>query len=332
MLSTDLPADRPRRVLLIEDSELDRRWLRANLASDELRILEVADGESGVRLCRETPPDLVLLDLGLAGQDGFETLRRLKDDSRTANVPVIVVSGPAAVEDKARGLDLGAVDFVTKPYELLELQARIRVALRAKRLTEVLEMRAHLDGLTGLANRVALDDRMTTEWAAHRRGGGALAVWIADLDHFKAVNDDYGHAAGDAALRQVASVLRASVRVNDLAARYGGEEFMVICPDSSLAGAVATADRFRQRLAATPIVLESGQSVRLTISVGVASTPEDAVASPTALIIKADAALYHAKALGRDRVFSRFDLTRAPSRSDGPLLTRLKRWSNGITA
>jgi diguanylate cyclase (GGDEF)-like protein len=293
--------EKPRRILLIEDTELYRLWLRRHLSGGQFEVAEAPDGLAGIEICRNDPPDLVLLDLALPGCDGFEVLRRLKGDQRTSAIPVIVVSSASETHDKARGLDLGAVDYVTKPFDPVELQARVRVALRTKRLLDLLEQRAHVDGLTGLSNRAALEERLTAEWARFQRHGGALAVLIVDLDHFKAVNDTYGHAAGDEVLRVAAETLRAAVRTSDLAARYGGEEFLVIAPQCDLAGAVKTADRFRHRLSATPIPVDKGP-LRVTASVGAAAVPEIEAGSPVGLLARADHALYQAKARGRDRV------------------------------
>ncbi len=145
-------------------------------------IEAIRPGPGSFRACCEDPPDLVLLNLGLPLDAGFEILRALKEDARTCNVPVIVVSATTGTADIVRGLDGGAVDFVTKPYDLFVLQARVRVALRTKRLQELLEQRAHVDGLTGLANRLALEDRLANEWGMLHRHGGSLAAWSPDLD------------------------------------------------------------------------------------------------------------------------------------------------------
>ena len=306
-MSNDLNPEKPRRILLIEDSELDRLWLRHRLKSDCLEVVEAVDGLTGLDLCRADPPDLILLDLGLPFCDGFEVLRRLKNDRRTIGIPVIVVSASSDTSDKARGLDLGAIDFISKPYDLIELQARVRAALRSKRLQELLEQRAHVDALTGLANRASLEERLSTEWAIFQRYGGALAVVIADLDHFKKVNDAHGHAAGDEVLRRTADALRATVRTTDLAARFGGEEFVIVAPHCNTAGAVKTAERFRHRLASAPLPQAKGAG-RVTSSVGVASVPEDKVGSAAELLSWADRALYEAKARGRDRVICCADL------------------------
>jgi diguanylate cyclase (GGDEF)-like protein len=323
---TDLLAERRPRILLIEDSEVDRLMLCHGLGGQGLDVLEAADGLMGVDICRAEPPDLVLLDLGLPVCDGFEILNRLKSDRRTYGIPVIVVSATSATADKARGLDLGAVDFVSKPYDLIELLARIRAALRTKRFQELLEQRAHVDSLTGLANRAALEERLATEWALYRRHGAGLAVVMLDLDLFKKVNDDYGHAIGDEVLRSAAAALRASVRTSDMVARYGGEEFVIIAPHCDTAGAVGTTERFRRRLSASPLPMIK-EGLRVTSSAGVASVPEDEVGSAAELLCWADRALYEAKAQGRDRVISRAaladDVLEGNTRLDGNGLARL---------
>lgn len=302
MVTTDLPGDRPRRILLIEDSKVDRHWLRSRLSSSQVEIFEASDGLTGLEASQAEPPDLILLDLGLPYCDGFEILRRLKEDSRTSHVPVIVVSATSAPADKARGLDGGAVDYVTKPYDLLELQARIRVAFRTKRLQDLLEQRAHVDGLTGLANRLALEDRLVSEWALHKRLGTDLSVWVADLDHFKRINDNYGHAVGDEVLRQSAAVLRSTLRATDLAARYGGEEFVVISPHCDHAGAMKAAERFRECLAGAEMELDRGITLSVTVSIGVTTVPDETVPSTSEMLVRADLALYQAKHQGRNRV------------------------------
>jgi diguanylate cyclase (GGDEF)-like protein len=205
----------------------------------------------------------------------------------------------ATAEERVRAFDLGAVDFVSKPFVGAELLARVRAALRTRHLLTMLEKRAHLDGLTGLANRGVLEDRLPREWEACRRRGTSLAVVISDLDHFKAVNDNHGHAAGDEVLRQSAARLGRVVRSSDLVARYGGEEFVVVAPDCDLRAAVKLAERFRTAIAELGIV-EHGEPIPVTTSVGVAATSDLARTAPAELLKQADEALYRAKDSGRD--------------------------------
>lgn len=249
------------------------------------------------------PPDLILLDLDLPEWSGFETLRRLKEEPTTRDVPVIIVSASHSVMDKAEALDLGAADFVTKPFDPIELRARVRVALRTKSLQDLLEQRAHLDGLTGLGNRMALEERLRIEWAACRRRKCPLAVFITDLDHFKRINDQFGHYAGDEILRRVSTVLREVTRTVDFVARYGGEEFVVIAPDCDLLGAIGMAERFRYRVAGLkePAVPKGCQ---VSASVGVAATTEAVHPEAEEVLHRADRALYAAKAAGRNVVRS----------------------------
>jgi diguanylate cyclase (GGDEF)-like protein len=292
----------PRRVLVIEDSELDREVLRRQVRFENLELIEARDGFEGLERCLACAPDLILLDLVLPGCDGFDVLRCLKNEPRTRPVPVIILSGLTQTNDKVKSLDMGAIDFVAKPFDPSELLARMRVALRTKYLQDLLEQRARLDGLTGLANRLALEERMACAWAECQRHGGPLAAWIADLDHFKRINDGYGHAAGDEVLRRAAAILRSAVRAIDFAARYGGEEFVVIAPQCDLPGALVMAERFRTRLKSEPIGFAT-HTIPVTASVGVASfsTRPDQVA-PMDLLAHADQALYQAKESGRNVV------------------------------
>ena len=291
-----------RRVLIIDDSNFDRRVLLARLRGEDVELLEARDGPTGLRWAREARPDLILLDVRMEGWDGFETVRHLKDDPGTRSIPVIFLSACSSTAEKARGLDLGAVDFVTKPFDSVELLARVRAALRTKLTQDLLEQRAHLDGLTGLGNRHAMEERLAADWEWCRAGGRSLSILIADLDHFKRVNDEHGHNAGDEALRRAAGILRQSVRSGDFVARYGGEEFAVIAPDCDLEGALGMAERFRADLCAHA-VSSRGRRIALTTSVGVAWTSPAGNDRIPALFEDADRSLYCAKSSGRNAVW-----------------------------
>lgn len=296
-------SEAPRRVVVIDDSEIDLCLMRTRLRLENILLVERMSGPEGYETAVQTLPDLVILDLEMRGWDGFETIRRLKEDPRTKGIPVIFMSERDDPKLRAKGLDLGAMDFVTKPFDPVELRARIRVGLRSKYLLDLLESRAHLDGLTGLGNRIAMQERLDAEWMHCHQRDVPIAFMIADLDHFKQINDRYGHSAGDEILRSAAQTLNASVRSTDFVARYGGEEFVVIAPDCDLEGAYSLAERFRLELAGRP--LQFGKlDIKVTTSLGITSTQADPENSPKGLIEEADQALYKAKSSGRNAVWA----------------------------
>jgi diguanylate cyclase (GGDEF)-like protein len=300
-MKPETAAPYPRCVLAIDDSEVCRRLVGRQLRSENIEVIEARDGPTGLSAVRERPPDLILLDISMPGWDGFETIRRLKDDPRTRSIPVIFLSASSSSQEKARGLDLGAVDFVAKPFDPVELMARVRVALRTKSLHDMLEQRAHLDGLTGLRNRHALDERLAADWALCGRLDRPLAVIVADLDRFKTVNDRHGHWAGDEVLRGAAHVLRDAVRGGDFVGRMGGEEFVVIAPDCDLDGALHLAERFREEIAALKFRF-NGASIAITASLGTAASHDTSHGDPTDVLCRADWAMYQAKTEGRNTV------------------------------
>jgi two-component system cell cycle response regulator len=291
-----------RRVLLVEHSPADRWQLRNWLGSERIEVYDAMDIITGLGACPKFQPKLILLQLRLPTWDGFEMIRRLKNDQQTRSIPVIFIADSATTSEKAKGIDLGAVDFVSKPYDPVELMARVHSALRTKAYLDLLEQRAHIDGLTELGNRFALHDQLPLLWESCRRNNKPLAVFLADLDHFKRVNDQHGHAAGDEVLRQAAMILRNSVRENDFVARYGGEEFVVVAPDCDREGALAIADRFRCTMAERRIALRSA-SVQVTSSVGVAPVTDLTQGAPLDVINHADQALYRAKSAGRNTIW-----------------------------
>jgi two-component system, cell cycle response regulator len=286
--------------ILIIDDDLDALAVARNrLAKEPVEILCVEGGAAGLAAAKREKPDLVLLDVDMPDLSGFDVCRTLKADADLCMIPVVFLSGSGTAEDKARGLDLGAIDYVSKPFDAFELQARVRAALRTKRLQDLLIEHAHVDPLTGLPNRRALMVRLQQEWARIQRHGGSLALVMGDIDHFKKINDAYGHSIGDRVLQEVAQVLAGQCREIDLPARYGGEEFTILVPDETTAGAVRLAERCRQEI--ENIRVPAGaESVRTTASFGVA----DATGLPSAdaLIARADEALYSAKAAGRNTV------------------------------
>jgi two-component system, cell cycle response regulator len=295
--------DSMKRVLIIDDSELDRRIARIHLEREDLEVLEAGDGETGIASALESTPDLILLELRMPQLDGFETIRRLKNNPITISIPVIFLAGTSQAKEKAEGLDLGAVDFVSKPFDPIELRARVRVALRTKFLQNLLEIRAHVDGLTGLGNRHAFEDRLELEWKRCRQRNCPLALVLSDVDNFKRVNDALGHGTGDEILRQAATALKDSASSYDFVGRYGGEEFIVIAPERMPMSAVVMAERFRRKVAGMTLSLHEDPNPRVTVSVGVASTLNPRSNSPEDMLKLADQALYQAKEFGRNAVW-----------------------------
>jgi diguanylate cyclase (GGDEF)-like protein len=216
---------------------------------------------------------------------------------------VILMASSATTAERARGIDMGAVDFVTFPCDPVEMLARVHSALKIKGLLDLLERRAYLDGLTELGNRAALADRLPREWESCRVRGVPLSVVVADLDHFKQINDRYGHAAGDEVLRAAARALRRAARAEDFLARYGGEEFVLVAPGCDREGALGIAARLRAEVAGLAVRYRD-HLIRVTSSVGVAVTAGPEPLEPDALVDRADKALYRAKAAGRNAVWA----------------------------
>ena len=287
-------------VLVIDDSPDIHAILRPRLAREGLAIVSAMSGPEGLHIARQQRPALILLDLDMPGMDGFEALRLLMDDELTHSIPVIVISGSAVPQDKVRGLDMGAVDYVCKPFDHLELVARLRVALRTQRLLEMLAHRAQIDGLTGLWNREHFDRRLTESLASAQRRGTTLALALGDLDHFKSVNDDYGHRAGDAVLEGFADLLVQEVRESDLVFRFGGEEFALLFPETSIHDAAGVLDRIRTTLSKICWPMHKDRSI--TVSFGLTDRGVNGSWSADAWVEAADKALYAAKNAGRDRV------------------------------
>lgn len=290
-------------ILVIDDSPDIHALLRVRLRPEEVRLECALDARTGLRMARELQPDLILLDVDLGDASGFDVCRVLKFEDATSRLPVIFLTGAGDVQAKVQGFELGAVDYVTKPFEPAELRARVRAALRTKRYQDLLAERARVDGLTGLWNRAHFDLRLAEEMSHQPRSGRPVSLLLVDVDHFKRVNDTHGHPFGDTVLRTVAATLALGRREADVTCRYGGEEFAIILPGTDAAGAIATAERVRVDIASLRLKRE-GQPVPVTASIGLAAVEHSRpdAASPAQLVEAADRALYAAKQGGRDRV------------------------------
>jgi diguanylate cyclase (GGDEF)-like protein len=292
-----------RKILVIDDSQTNLILLKAHLNSMGLVVLLAESAAEGIKTAVDQKPDVILLDVMMPEIDGFETCRRLKADVRTSSIPVIFVSAKDESEDKISGLKLGAIDYVTKPFNKGELQARIGIVLQMIELQERLLLLANTDELTGLANRRHFFEILEREILQAKIRGGSVAVMMFDIDHFKNVNDNFGHLSGDRILRQIGKILNENIYPLDIAARYGGEEFVVLMPGMPVEIATQRADKLR--LIIDKYYWEvSNQPISVTCSVGVTVFDGADAADPYDLIRGADDALYAAKHRGRNCVVS----------------------------
>jgi two-component system, cell cycle response regulator len=287
------------KVLIIDDDPSALEVAKARLSKEGLEIVCAQGGVAGLKTARAEDPDLILLDLDMPDISGFDVCRTLKADGELCMIPVLFLSSSTTAEDKIAGLDLGAVDYVTKPFDAFELRARVRAALRTKHLQDMLFEHAHIDPLTGLPNRRALMERLQHEWARIERHGGHLSFIMADVDNFKQINDRYGHNIGDKLLQEVAGAISGQCRETDLPARYGGDEFAIIVPGDMTPAAIHLAERCRHEIAKTCVAVQN-EVVTAVASFGVADIR--GVSSMGVLMKRADEALYQAKAAGRNRV------------------------------
>ncbi len=296
---TQFEANRPI-VLVIDDSVDVHRLLKARLRHEELELRAASSGVEGLAMVKSVKPTIILLDLDMPDMDGFQVLRTLKSDAGTMDMPVIVLSALASAQDKVTAFDLGAVDYITKPFNLTELRVRVRSALRLHRLVEMLAERAQIDGLTGLWNRAYFDRRWSEEVGKTTRHKRPLALAMLDIDHFKSVNDTYGHPAGDAVLQGVARLIQRECRAEDVACRYGGEEFALILPDTNPEDAANLCDRIRQSMVSSVWPRHPERTV--TASIGLTGFAVPGMMTAAAWLESADRALYAAKQRGRNTV------------------------------
>ncbi|MBY0585916.1 diguanylate cyclase [bacterium] len=290
-----------RKILIVDDSVVIQRLVQARMRSDGFEVVCLTSAQDLVAQCQTIVPDVIILDIDMPDVTGFEACKALKDDSTTSQIPIIFLSVKTGTEEKVRGLDLGAVDYVTKPFDPVELRARVRSAYRTKYLLELLEQKARVDGLTGLYNRAFFNDRIEEELDRARRYNGTLAIILFDVDRFKRVNDTYGHSFGDVVLAEVAETARFHARQSDVVARYGGEEFVIILPEQNAENASYLAERIRGAIEELHLV-HNGERVPVTASFGVSSTAEIGYENSKDLVDAADKMLYSAKDGGRNQV------------------------------
>lgn len=301
------------RILVVDDKPANLKVLLSFLKLNNFKVHIAENGERALQAVKKQQPDLILMDVMMTGIDGFEACRKIKESPSSAEVPIIFMTALDSVDDKIAGFNAGGVDYITKPFHQTEVLARVNthIALRkqkqklekvqAELITQkiLLEEISITDELTGIHNRRYLNNVLEHEFQCSIRHNNELTCLLFDLDHFKQVNDNYGHEFGDNVLRQFGNILKVSLRKGDFAFRFGGEEFLILLPQTNLNGALQAAEKVR---AQTESASKSGINLSITVSVGISSLKDHAVKSCDELISFADRALYSAKNNGRNRV------------------------------
>lgn len=302
------------KILLVEDSETQAKTTKSFLEKIGYDVIWAENGMAAFKVAKTNSVDLVLLDRVLPDMDGNEVCRWLKLDQDTRVVPIIMLTVKNSTSDKVTGLESGADDYLPKPYNEIELNARIYAALRTKTLQDELrrknrqledmltrvETLAITDPLTGLFNRRRFETILELEFKKTMRYQTPLSCFMIDIDHFKTVNDTFGHHAGDAILREVALLIQRSIREVDTAARWGGEEFAVLIPTVTCDNAFQPATRILKAVSGHKFPELKGRP--LTVSIGIADVPNPQVDTGEKLVHLADLAMYEAKKNGRNRI------------------------------
>ena len=291
-------------ILIVDDEPINIKALQLVLG-EEHNLVFATTGEMALQMAVEEPrPDLILMDIVMPGLDGFEVCQRLKNDERTSNIPVVFLTARWETSEEARGLELGAVDYIRKPFSPPIIKARIRNHLELKKTRDLLENLSTLDGLTNIPNRRRFDEIFIHEWTRAVRNKAPLSLLFIDIDHFKNYNDFYGHLAGDDCLKAVARVLQSSLgRAADFLARFGGEEFIILLPDTRENGCRHLAEAIRSAVENLDIEHKASPVAdHLTVSIGAVTCVDVTACDRELLLEHADRLLYKAKHDGRNRV------------------------------
>lgn len=298
------------KILLAEDDPDSRRIVKTNLLRAGYEVVEADDGVQAWELFSREPYPLIITDWIMPRMDGPELIQRIRASRQKGYTYIILLTSMGEQENIVTGLESGADEYLTKPLNSRELIARVASGMRILKLEQQLteahrqmEELAMRDALTGLWNRRAIEEHAEAEFGLARRKSRTLSIILLDIDHFKRINDAYGHQAGDYALQALAQILVQNLRQYDRAGRWGGEEFIVTLSDTELAGAVRVAERLRASVEQSKLAIENGAQVELSISLGVAQAVADHT-SLSKLVEDADRALYRAKQLGRNRIAS----------------------------
>lgn len=296
------PPSKPK-LLVVDDQPINIQVMH-QIFGGQYQVFMATNGPQAISLCKSNPPDLVLLDVVMPGMDGYAVCVQLKADPATRDIPVIFVTAHSGSDQETHALDMGAVDFITKPVVPAVVRARVRTHVTLKQQGDLLRKMVFLDGLLGVFNRRFFDQQLEVEWLRALRSGKPLSVMMLDVDFFKRYNDAYGHLTGDDCLRKVATAVKGALRrPADVVARYGGEEFSCILPETPLEDAMALANSLEQHIRAQAIPhRDSDVAPVVTVSIGVCCKPALGTGTSAFLVEQADALLYEAKHRGRGQV------------------------------
>ena len=299
--------EKDKQKILIADDERFNLNILVDILKPDYKVIVAKDGKQALKRAESNPPDLILLDIMMPEMDGYEACKNLKENEQTKDIPVIFITAMKEAADEAKGFDIGAVDYITKPFKAAIVMARVKVHLKMKWQADMLRKMASIDGLTEIPNRQKFEETFDKEWKRAVRNKAPISVALMDIDFFKQYNDAYGHGRGDKCLKEVAQALVDSIRrPTDFVARYGGEEFIAVFPETDMSGAMTIAETMRSNVELLKI--PHAQSVSLdyvTISIGVSSVYPSGGFSDAALVsvvAAADEMLYKAKAAGRNQV------------------------------
>lgn len=292
------------RVLIVEDEPVSRRRLERFLLKWGHEVVSTSSGSEALEVLQgPESPSLVISDWVMPGMDGLELCGRTREIQKTKYIYFIILTAKEGKEDVVKGLEAGADDYLTKPFDQEELRCRIKIGERIINLEKRILDLANTDSLTGVLNRRAFMERIQVEICRSVRENVPLSLILADIDHFKQINDQYGHQVGDLVLQRFAGVITAYCRGYDFVGRYGGEEFVVCLPGIDCLKASSVAERMRRGIEATRISIpNSVHEISITTSFGVASLRIESEESPDSVIGRADNAMYQAKHEGRNRI------------------------------
>jgi len=290
-----------KKILVIDDEKINIMAL-AQLLKPMYDVIVATDGASAIEAAIKHIPDIILLDIIMPEMSGFDVLVKLKDNSITMNIPVIFLTGLNNVEDEEKGLSLGAVDYIKKPFNQTIVKARIKTHLKMSDYIKTIEKLCMLDALTGLPNRRGFDQRIEAEWGRASREKKPLGLIMIDIDNFKNYNDTYGHPQGDTLLQTIAEILNKTMnRSSDIAVRWGGEEFCILLPDTDINGTYNIAEHIRINVLETSVPCTIDKTTNITVSLGADSRiPQNGDSYPD-FISDVDKLLYKAKKEGKNR-------------------------------